>query len=93
MKFERRDIILIVGLFLIVLGITQYVPFHYSALIGIALYFGFKMYVEKRRKSIENSIGGGICMECGSKLSIQNAQNVTIFKNNSYVCLNTEKSS
>ncbi len=68
MKFERRDIILIVGLFLIVLGITQYVPFHYSALIGIALYFGFKMYVEKRRKSIENSIGDGICMECGSKI-------------------------
>lgn len=69
MKFERRDIVLIIGVFFIVLGITQYIPFHYSALIGIAFYFVIKMYVVQRRKSIENSIGGGICMECGSKLT------------------------
>ncbi|MGY5148092.1 MAG: hypothetical protein ACW9W4_08855 [Candidatus Nitrosopumilus sp. bin_7KS] len=68
MKFERRDIVLIIGVFLIVLGITQYIPFHYSVLIGIGFYFTIKMYVEKRRKSIQSSIGGGICMECGSKL-------------------------
>jgi len=51
-----------------VLGITQYVPFHYSALIGVLLYFGIKMYVEKRRQSIANAVGGGICMECGSRI-------------------------
>jgi len=68
LKFERRDIILIVGLFLIVLGITQYVPFHYSALIGILLFFAFKMYVEVRRRSISNAIGDGMCMECGSRV-------------------------
>ncbi|MCV0400372.1 MAG: hypothetical protein K5777_00105 [Nitrosopumilus sp.] len=51
-----------------VLGITQYVPFHYSALIGVLLYFGIKMYVEKRRQSITNAVGGGICMECGSRI-------------------------
>ena len=68
MKFERRDMVLIIGIFLIVLGITQYIPFHYSALIGVGFYFTIKIYVERRRKSIENSIGGGICMECGSKI-------------------------
>jgi hypothetical protein len=68
LKFERRDIILIVGLFLIVLGITQYVPFHYSALIGILLFFAFKMYVEMRRRSFANAVGDGMCMECGSRV-------------------------
>lgn len=68
LKFERRDIVLIVGLFLVVLGITQYVPFHYSALIGILLFFTIKMYVEKRRQSITNAVGDGICMECGSRI-------------------------
>ena len=68
MKFERRDVVLIIGLFLVVLGITQYVPFQYSALIGILLYFGIKMYVEKRRQSISNAVGDGICMECGSRI-------------------------
>jgi len=66
LKFERRDIVLIAGIFLVVLGITQYVPFQYSVLIGILLYFGIKMYVEKRRQSISNAVGDGICMECGS---------------------------
>jgi len=59
---------LIVGIFLVVLGITQYVPFHYSALIGVLLFFVFKMYVEKRRQSISNAVGDGICMECGSRV-------------------------
>mgnify|MGYP000017637831 CR=1 FL=1 len=59
---------LIVGIFLVVLGITQYVPFHYSALIGISFYFVIKMYVEKRRQSIANAVGDGICMECGSRI-------------------------
>jgi len=68
LKFERRDIVLIMGIFLVVLGITQYVPFQYSALIGILLYFGIKMYVEKRRQSISNVVGDGICMECGSRI-------------------------
>ena len=68
LKFERRDIILIVGIFLVVLGITQYVPFHYSALIGVLFYIGIKIYVEKRRQSITNAVGSGLCMECGSRI-------------------------
>jgi len=68
LKFERRDIILIVGIFLVVLGITQYIPFHYSALIGLGVFFTIKMYVEKRKQSITNAVCDGICMECGSRI-------------------------
>ncbi|AFS82437.1 hypothetical protein NSED_03155 [Candidatus Nitrosopumilus sediminis] len=59
---------MIVGIFLVVLGITQYVPFHYSALIGVLVYFIIKLYVDKRRQSISNAVGDGICMECGSRI-------------------------
>jgi len=68
LNFERRDIILISGIFLVVLGITQYIRLEYSALIGISLYFGIKVYVGRKRKMIENDVGEGVCMECGFKI-------------------------
>ena len=68
MNFERRDIVLIAGIFLVVLGITQYVPFHYSSLIGILMFFGIKFYVTRKRQMIENDVGEGLCMECGFKI-------------------------
>ena len=68
MNFERRDIILIAGISLVVLGIIQYVPLLYAALIGILLYFGIKVYVGRKRQMIENDVGEGVCMECGFKI-------------------------
>jgi len=68
LNFERRDIILIVGIFLVILGITQYIPLYFSALIGILLYFGIKVYVGRKRRMIENDVGEGLCMECGFKI-------------------------
>ena len=68
MNFERRDIILIAGIFLVVLGITQYIPLEYSALIGILIFFGIKVYVGRKRQMIENDVGEGDCMECGFKI-------------------------
>jgi len=59
---------LIVGIFLVVLGITQYIPLHYSTLIGILLYFGIKFYVTRKKQMIENDVGEGLCMECGFKI-------------------------
>jgi len=37
-------------------------------LIGVLFYLGIKIYVEKRRQSITNAVGDGICMECGSTI-------------------------
>ncbi len=68
MIFERRDIILIVGIILVVLGITQYIRIEISALIGILLFFGIKVYVARKRRMIENDVGEGVCMECGFKI-------------------------
>jgi len=68
MKFERRDIILISGLILVMLGLIQYLGPAYSAVIVIGLYFGIKIYVGKKRQLIEQDVGEGICMECGFKI-------------------------
>ncbi len=68
MKFERRDLILIAGLILVMLGLIQYLGPAYSIIIVIAIYFGIKVYVGKKRQLIEQDVGEGICMECGSKI-------------------------
>ena len=68
MKFERRDLILIAGLILVMRGLIQYLGPAYAAIIVIGLYFGIKIYVGRKRKLIEQDVGEGICMECGSKI-------------------------
>jgi len=59
---------LIAGITLVVLGITQYIRLEISALIGILLFFGTKLYVQRKRQIIENDVGEGVCMECGFKI-------------------------
>ena len=69
MKFERRDIILIVGLILFMIGLMPFTTPIYAVIIVTLMYFGIKFYVGKRRKSIIDEVGEeGICMECGSKI-------------------------
>jgi hypothetical protein len=68
LNFEKRDIILIAGIFLVVLGITQYIRLEVSALIGILIFFGIKVYVGRKRRMIEEDVGEGVCMECGFKI-------------------------
>jgi hypothetical protein len=75
LNFEKRDIILIAGIFLVVLGITQYIRLEVSALIGILLYFGIKVYVGRKRRMIEEDVGEGVCMECGFKIIDKNCPN------------------
>ena len=68
MKFEKRDIILIVGLILFMIGLMPFMMPIYAVIIVSLMYFGIKFYVGKRRKSIIDDVGEGICMECGSKI-------------------------
>ncbi len=68
LKFERRDILLIVGLLLFMIGLTPFMGLVYAVIIVAIMYFGIKVYVGKRKQSIERDVGEGICMECGSKV-------------------------
>ena len=68
MKFERRDIILIVGLLLFMIGLMPFMAPVYAAVIVILMYFGIKFYVANRQRIIRKDVGEGICMECGSRV-------------------------
>ncbi len=75
LKLERRDILLIVGLLLFMIGLTPFMAPVYAVLIVVIMYFGIKVYVGKRKQSIERDVGEGICMECGSKISNKKCPN------------------
>jgi len=50
------------------IGLLPFMAPIYAVLILLGMYFGIKVYVGKRRQLIENDVGEGICMECGSKI-------------------------
>lgn len=50
------------------IGLLPFMAPLYAVLIVLGMYFGIKVYVGKRRQLIENDVGEGICMECGSKI-------------------------
>jgi len=50
------------------IGLIPFMAPVYAAIVVILMYFGIKLYVGKKRQSIRNDVGDGICMECGSKI-------------------------
>jgi flagellar biosynthesis component FlhA len=68
-NFEKRDIILIVGVLLFMIGLIPFMAPIYAVLLAIAIYFGIKFYVGNRQKSIKEIIGEGLCADCGSKIT------------------------
>ena len=59
---------MIVGLLLFMIGLTPFTGLALATVIVIIMYFAIKVYVGKRKQSIERDVGEGICMECGSKV-------------------------
>ena len=70
MDFEKRDIILIVGVLLLIIGSYALVPQNliHSIVISIAIFFGIKVFVARRKKMLDKKIGEGFCVECGEKV-------------------------
>jgi|TARA_B110001454_G_scaffold187996_1_gene185695 hypothetical protein len=78
LKFERRDIILIVGLLLLMIGLIPFMTPVYAAIIVIGVYFLIKFYVGRKSQLIKQDVGEGICMECGSKIIDKKCSNCDI---------------
>ena len=60
--------LLVVGLLLFMIGLLPFMAPVYAVVIVIIMYFAIKVFVAKKRQSIEKDVGEGICMECGSKI-------------------------
>jgi hypothetical protein len=67
--FEKRDIILIAGVLLFMIGLLG-VGLNAVESIGIsiAIYFGIKIFVGRKKKMLDKKIGEGFCVECGEKV-------------------------
>lgn len=69
MAFQKRELLLVIGVLFITIGLLGAgLPLIYSVIISVAIYAGIKLYVEKFKKSLKKDVGQGICMECGSKI-------------------------
>jgi len=48
--------------------------------ISIAIYFGIKIFVGRRKKFLDQKIGEGFCAECGEKIIDKKCPNCDILK-------------
>ena len=68
MTFEKREIILIVGILFLMIGMMPFIAPVYAVGIAIIIYFGIKVLVGRKRRMIQKAIEGGICAVCGEKI-------------------------
>ena len=69
MSFERREILLIAGIFFFLIGLigVGLQPI-YAIIISITIYIGIRVIVGRRKRTIAKSVGEGLCVTCGEKI-------------------------
>ena len=40
----------------------------YAVIIAVVIYFGVRVFVGRRKRQIQKSIGEGVCATCGQKI-------------------------
>jgi len=69
LAFKRKDFLLIIGVLFFLIGLMGVgLPPIYAIIISLTIYFGIRIFVGRRKKMIEESVGEGICVKCGSKI-------------------------
>ena len=69
MAFKRKDFLLIIGILFFLIGLMGVgLPPIYAIIISLAIYFGIRIFVGRRKKMIAAAVGEGICVKCGSKI-------------------------
>lgn len=68
MVIEKREIILILGILFLMIGMMPFIAPIYAVLIAILIYFGVRVFVGRRKKQIQKSIGEGACAVCGKRI-------------------------
>lgn len=68
MAFEKREIILIVGILFLMIGMIPFIAPIYAVIIAIAIYFGVRVFVGRRKRQIQKSVGEGVCAVCGQRI-------------------------
>jgi len=72
---------LIAGVLLFMIGLLGF-GFNIIESVGIsiAIYVGIKVFVGRRKKTLDKKIGEGFCLECGEKIMGKKCPNCDIAK-------------
>jgi hypothetical protein len=68
LRFEKREILLILGIFFLMIGMMAFLAPVYALTIAILLYFGIRVLVGRKKRQILRELGGGVCAVCGAKI-------------------------
>ncbi len=68
MAFEKREILLILGVFFLMMGMMAILAPIYAVIIAILVYFTIRVFVGRKKRRMETEIGRGICAVCGEKI-------------------------
>jgi uncharacterized membrane protein len=68
--FEKREIVLIVGVLFLMIGMLAMFPMYgwETIVLAIAIYFGMRVFVGRRKKQMQKAIGEGVCAVCGEQI-------------------------
>ena len=80
LKFEKRELILIAGILLFMIGLLAFIPLFYAIIIAVAIYFGIKVLVGRRKKALQE-IALNHCAKCGERIIDQKCPNCDVSKN------------
>ena len=50
------------------IGMMPFIAPIYAVIIAVVIYFGIRVFVGRRKKQIQKSIGEGVCAVCGQKI-------------------------
>ncbi len=68
MGFEKREIVLIIGILFLMIGMLPFIAPVYAIIISVVIYFGVRVFVGRRKKQIQKAMGEGMCAVCGQKI-------------------------
>jgi phosphate/sulfate permease len=68
MKFEKRELLLIVGVLFVMIGMMSVLAPAYALVIAVLIYFAIRVFVGRRKRQIQREVGQGICVTCGTKI-------------------------
>ena len=50
------------------IGMIPFIAPIYAVIIAIAIYFGVRVFVGRRKRQIQKSVGEGVCAVCGQRI-------------------------
>jgi len=75
LQFDKRELILIAGILLFMIGLLIFVPLFYAIIFAIGIYIGIKVLVGRRKKSLQLKFEEDYCAKCGEKIIAKKCPN------------------